>query len=225
MQPPYVVKDKADSQLIGRYHYHYINNELINQSTSTFYGHLDNWVTVMVLLCVNSIMHTDIILYFRRVITLLTGYHLVKWRNSGDSFNFHFRMWVLVAMFSRKIKYYLKKMLRPFSVFLSYLLSIILSPAVFDGPEWDTFTWKHRNIHTVHLTASWFTKWPLFTEELGKCRGLNNTYVLRIPPAAQRGRSSRGCRRSSKGETHPSCRTTEIPQTIKIVSMEVMTVC
>lgn len=33
------------------------------------------------------------------------------------------------------------------------------------------------------------------------------TYGLRIPPAAQRGRSSRGYRRSSMGETHPSCRT------------------
>jgi len=41
-----------------------------------------------------------------------------------------------------------------------------------------------------------------------------NTYAFRIPPAAQRGQSSKGCRRSSKDETHPSCRTTGIKETI-----------
>lgn len=34
---------------------------------------------------------------------------------------------------------------------LSHLLSVVLSPAVFDGPEWNAFTWNHIFIHTVHL--------------------------------------------------------------------------
>lgn len=78
-----------------------------------------------------------------------------------------------------------------------YLLSIILSPAVFDGPKWNAISWKHIYVEVVYkcklkpITPTW----------------IQDTNVLRIPQAAQRGQSSRGCRRSSRGEKHLSCRT------------------
>lgn len=112
----------------------------------------------------------------------------------------------------------------------SYLLSIVLSPAVLDGPEWNaiTCTKKEKNIlNTTQLcwlilyACKYISKvfWNFFffftypcclntwSSHLYQYKHWNITHVVRIPQAAQRDQSSRGCRRSLEDETLPFCRT------------------